>query len=820
MDFDLGVIGAGLPVATAVAALQEALASNGCVVVQASPGTGKTTLVPPLVANLVEGRVLVSQPRRVAARAAARRLAQLCGERVGERSGFVVRGEHATSARTRVEFCTAGVLLRRLISDPELSGGGAVVLDEVHERSIDGDLTFAMLAELRQLRPDLVLVVMSATLDAERWSALLHGAPVVRADAELHPLEVRHAPPSGARTDTRGVSRAFCDHVAQVAAATVDAREGRVLVFMPGAAECDRVAQSLLRKGIQAVPLHGSLPPAAQDDALAGDARVVVATSIAESSLTVPGVHTVVDSGLSREPRVDASRGMAGLVTVAAPRSSVEQRAGRAARLGPGLVVRCFPADDMAGLRPFAVPEILTSDLVGCALDLACWGSPRGEGLPLPDAPPPVAIDAAEGVLRGLGAVDADGRATQAGRRLARLPVSPRWGRALLDCAAVVGARPAAEVVALLEGDERIAGADAAAALRRVRRDRPRAWVQEADRLERLLDGSSGGSGRPADEDAVAHVIAAAWPDRVARRRGDEYLMASGTAAELPRDSALGAADWLAVADVVRVGDRAVIRAAAVIDEATALAQAEALLVTETVARWDRGRVQARRVRRLGAIELSATPVQASPEEGRAAVARALQDKGFAVVVGWPESTEALRRRLAAAERYLGEPWPDVSDDALLAGLEEWLSPELEKLATGTAASRLDLTSALRRLVPWSLASRLEAVVPERLEVPTGSHIRLEYPADPADRVVLEVKLQECFGLVETPRLCEGRATVLMHLLSPAGRPLAVTDDLASFWVNAYPAVRAENRGRYPRHPWPEDPLTAPPRRGTTRSGR
>lgn len=811
------MIGAGLPVAGVVTALADALRGGGAVVVQAPPGTGKTTLVPPLVASLVDGRVLVSQPRRVAARAAARRLAQLAGEAVGGRSGYVVRGDRATSARTRVEFCTAGVLLRRLLSDPGLDGIDAVVLDEVHERSLESDLAFAMLAEMRQLRPELMLVVMSATLDATRWSALLDGAPVVSVEADLHPLEIRWDPFAGARLDARGVSWAFLDHLSDVAAGLVPERDGRILVFAPGAAECDRVAQRLLGKGIEAAALHGSLPPTVQDRILAGDGRVVVATSIAESSLTVPGVSTVVDSGLAREPRRDASRGMTGLVTVAEPRSSAEQRSGRAARLGPGVAVRCFPADDWAKLRPFAMPEILSSDLVQCALDLACWGSPRGVGLALPDPPPLLALADAEEVLREIGAVDDDGRATDLGRALSTLPVEPRWGRSLLQCAPLVGGRLAAEVVALLTGDARISGGDVVAALRSVRRDRNQAWRTEAERLERLVPK---GNRRLAEDDSVGLVIASAWPDRVARRRGGEYLMASGTAAGLPEGSPLSDAEWLAVADVARSGDRAVIRAAARSSEEQARQAGAQLLVEQTCVEWRHGKVSARRVVRLGAIELGSTAIAPSVEEGRRAVAEALRERGFADVVGWPEAADELRRRLGVARRALGDPWPDVSDDALVAAAEEWLAPELERLATGTPAARLDITGALRRLVPWQVAGRLDEVVPERLEVPTGSRIRLQYPADPADRVVLAVKLQECFGLLDTPCIADGRVPVLLHLLSPAGRPLAVTDDLASFWMNAYPAVRAENRGRYSKHPWPEDPLTAPPRRGTTRSGR
>ncbi|GAA1375782.1 ATP-dependent helicase HrpB [Luteococcus sanguinis] len=841
MTFDLDAIGRGLPVLGAVDELVATLRGDrgnpvpravhsftqslGVAVVEAPPGTGKTTLVPPLVANLTPGRVLVSQPRRIAARAAARRLASLTGTHVGELAGYVVRGDVVTGPSTRVEFCTAGVLLRRLLADPELPGVGAVVLDEVHERALETDLAFGMLAELRELRPDLGLVVMSATLDADRWAGLLGGAPVVRVSADLHPLEVRWAPAQGARQDARGVTPAFLDHLASVAAGCVaEAPDGgRVLAFAPGARECDQVVSRLVSRGVDAAALHGSLAPREQDAILSGAHRVVVATSIAESSLTVPGVRVVVDSGLSREPRRDRARGMSGLVTVAEPRSSAEQRAGRAARLGPGVVVRCFPEADWHRLRPFTMPEVLTADLTRAALDLACWGSPGGIGLPLPDSLPTEALGDALAVLHGLGAVDETGRATARGRALALLPVEPRLGRALVKCAPVVGRRRAAEVVALLSGDERMVGGDLLAVWRSTKGSP--VLRRESDRLERMIPGDHGDprAGRGVgDEEAVSLVVGSAWPDRIARRRPgtDDYLTVSGTGVTLPSDSRLKGAEWLAVAEVARVGERAVVRSGAIASQDLAQRCASELLVRETIGRFTDGRVTARVVTRLGALELTSTPVSATPEVGRAALAEALRTQGLRGVLDWREGVQTLRCRLAVLHHALGDPWPAMDDESLLDRADEWLAPELDRLAEGGSASSLDLTSALRRLLPWPAAARLDELVPERIEVPTGAMIRLDYPEDPADRVVLSVKLQECFGMVDTPRIVDGRVPVLMHLLSPAQRPLAVTDDLASFWTNAYPSVRAENRGRYIKHPWPEDPLTAPPRRGTTRSGR
>lgn len=818
MHFDLDLIGDGLPVAAALADLAAALEADGVCVVQAPPGTGKTTLVPPAVANLGgPGRVVVTQPRRVAARAAAHRLASLSGTSLGTEVGYVVRGDQQTSSLTRVEFCTAGVLLRRLLGDPALDGIGAVVLDEVHERAIDTDLAFAMVAELRELRPELRLVVMSATLDAQRWAGLLGGCRVVAVEADLYPMTVRWSP-GPQRLDARGVTPAFLDHLAAEAVAALSEQRSNVLVFAPGARECDQVVARLLAGGVDAQALHGSLDPRAQDRVLRSDdgPRVIVATSIAESSLTVAGVRAVVDSGLSREPRLDSGRGMTGLVTVSEARSSADQRAGRAARLGPGLVVRCFPQSDWPGMRGFQTPEILTADLTQTALDLAVWGAPGGAGLALPDAPAPLALAAATGTLRSLGALDGSGRPTPLGRRLARMPTEPRLGRALVECAPRLGSREAAQVVAMLAGDDRAPQGDLVA-LWRAPGGR---WRQEAQRLTRLIPAAA----RPAglDDDAlVAAVVATAYPDRIARRRGSrEYLLTGGTGVELPRDSRLAGQEWLAVAEMGRVGDRALVRSAAPLSAEAARAAAASLLVERTEATWSKGRVTARRVVRLGAIELSSTPVAPTQEQGREAVRAALRERGLAEVVGWSDRAESLRRRLALLHHELGDPWPAMDEQSLAGRADEWLGPELDQLARGRPSSNLDLVSALRRLLPWPAAAELDELVPERLEVPTGSRIRLDYPEDPSGRVVLAVKLQECFGLVQTPRLVGGRVSVLMHLLSPAQRPLAVTDDLASFWRNAYPGVRAENRGRYIRHPWPEDPLTAPPRRGTTRSGR
>ncbi|MGK3956122.1 ATP-dependent helicase HrpB [Arthrobacter sp. R4] len=885
--FDLAAIGAGLAFADSLGDLTAALrrdAEAGTAVVQAPPGTGKTTLVPPLLANLLAGtpdgqrRVVVTQPRRVAARAAARRLAALDGSRLGDRVGYTVRGERQTGSGTVIEFVTPGILLRRLLDDPGLETAGAVILDEVHERGLETDLLLGMLTEVRQLRGDLTLVAMSATLDAPRFAALIGAstagtedhdggglAPVIDCPSALYPLAVEWMPAGVARLDSRGVTRGFLDHVADTAAgaharATPDTD---TLVFVPGAREVSHVAGRLRARtgpGTEILELHGQVSPAEQDRAVSGRtdealSRIIVSTDLAESSLTVPGVRVVVDSGLTREPRRDASRGMSGLVTVSCSRASAEQRAGRAARQGPGLVVRCYDQKAFGAAPAHVTPEIAVADLTAAALVLACWGSPAGAGLALPDAPPPAAMQEAVEVLRELGAVAQDGHATALGRTLARIPADPRLARALLDGAASVGVRTAAEAVALVAGDQRAPGADLTrliAALRTGKEPGSRRWAEDVRRMETIARKEGAGVVPPvlsaapnstsAKVEAVGAVVALAFPDRVARRvpsQGPErYLLSSGTRAGLPAGSSLAGHEWLAVAEVSRAegrdaaGTGAVIRSAAPITADTAEAAARHLLTDTIEANFSRARVTARRERRLGAIVLSSTPVRPSPDEGRAAVARALAIDGLETI-GWSTAADTLRRRLALLRRELGEPWPDVSESALLARLDDWLGPELEKLASGAATGSIDLTDPLRRLLPWPEAAKLPELAPETLEVPSGSRVRIDYPdvpdratatgaaaapgrPEPAEpgaggRPVVAVKLQECFGWAETPRLVGGRVPVLFHLLSPARRPLAVTDDLASFWSGPYAQVRAEMRGRYPKHPWPEDPWTAQP---------
>ncbi|WP_406132332.1 ATP-dependent RNA helicase [Streptomyces anthocyanicus] len=931
-----------LPVRGALPALHDALEEHGTAVLVAPPGTGKTTLVPLALAGLLGGegvparRVVVAEPRRIAARAAARRMAWLLGERPGASVGYTVRGERVVGRRARVEVVTTGVLLQRLQRDQELAGVDAVVLDECHERHLDADTSAAFLWDVRQaLRPELRLVAASATTDAEGWSRLLGGAPVVEAHGVSCPVETVWAPPARAVRPPHGmrVDPALLAHVASVVRRALAERDGDVLCFLPGVGEISRVAGLLgALEDVDVLQVHGRAPAAVQDAVLAPGARrrVVLATSVAESSLTVPGVRVVVDAGLAREPRVDHARGLSALTTVRASRAAARQRAGRAGREAPGVVYRCWTEAEDTRLPRFPAPEIKVADLTAFALQAACWGDPDASGLALLDPPPGGAMTAARSVLEAVGAVDPAGRATERGVRLSRLGLHPRLGRALLDAAepgagvslrtapgaaapagrsgAGTGASPTrtsapghagggtagpaaagagvpgadglrsggaevvAEVVGLLSeeapreyGDDLVSvlraarrGGDAYGArwraeVRRLRaaaeggddrrgqratvesgddRRRQRATVESGDdrrgqratvesgddrrRQRATVESGDGGRGERVGEDVLAGLVAAlAFPERVARKDGGSYLMVSGTRAELPQASALRGAPWIAVA----VADRPVgrgharVQLGAAVDEETARLAAGALLTERDEVHWADGDVVARRVERLGAVELAVRPLaDADPALVRGALLEGLRREGLGLL---RRSADAglLRKRLAFLRRRLGEPWPDVTDEALLARADEWLEPELSRARRRADLGRIDAGQALTRLLPWASgeATRLDELAPERILVPSGSRIRIDY--DDPEQPVLAVKLQEMFGLQRSPEIAG--VPLLVHLLSPAGRPAAVTADLASFWKDGYTGVRTELRGRYPKHPWPEDPATAEPTRYT-----
>ena len=795
-----------LPVRAVLDDVTTALADHGAAVLVAPPGTGKTTVVPLALSTTVPGKIVVAEPRRLAARAAAARMAALLGEPVGATVGYAVRGDRKTSKSTRIEVVTTGLLVRRLQNDPNLPGTDLVLLDECHERHLDADLLLTLLLDARAgLRPDLRLLAASATVATDRIAELLGpGTPVVRAHVRTYPVTVTYTPPARGERIERCVARA--------ARTALSESDGDVLVFLPGVGEIART--TALLGGLNVVPLHGRLPAARQDAALrpSDERRIVLATAVAESSLTVPGVRAVVDSGLARVPRMDHRRGLGGLVTTRVSASVAEQRAGRAGREAPGRVYRCWPEHEHGTLPDQPEPEIRTADLTRLALELACWGTPDGSDLDWWDPPPPGALAAGRGVLTALGALDRTGAVTERGRRIAGIGLHPRLARALLDGAEAMGATAAAEVVALLDDDTLATGTDVSDALRALRRDGHSRWRQEVRRLAALVPAGPAG---PADP---AFVVALAHPERLARRRAPGsrvYLMAGGTAAELdgPAD-----AEWLAVASADRQPGRTEgkIRLAARADQALAERAAPALLSTVDEIGWAAGDVVARRVTRLGAIVLRERPL-ADPDRDqlRDALVDGLRKDGLGLLT-WTDAATRLRRRLALLHRALCDPWPAMDDAALLDTAPVWLGPELTRARRRADLARVNVHDALSRLLPWPAAGRLDELAPDRLAVPSGARIRVDYSAD---EPVLPVKVQEAFGWTATPTIADGRVPVLLHLLSPAGRPVAITRDLTSFWRDGYQQVRTELRGRYPKHPWPTDPTTATPTARTTRRG-
>ncbi|MGW3488077.1 ATP-dependent helicase HrpB [Streptomyces sp. NPDC001054] len=819
-----------LPVRTALPALATALygdGAGGTAVLTAPPGSGKTTLVPLALAGLLgdgapERRVLVAEPRRIAVRAAARRMAWLLGEEVGEHIGFRVRGERRTGPRTRVEVVTTGVLLQRLQRDQELAGVDVVILDECHERHLDADTATAFLLDVRAaLRPGLRLLAASATTDAEGWARLLGGAPVVGAEGVSFPVETVWAPPRRPFRPPLGlrVDPAQLQHVAAVVRQALAERSGDVLCFLPGVGELAKVAGLLAGEpDLEVLQVHGRAPAETQDAVLAGPGarrRVVLATSVAESSLTVPGVRVVVDSGLAREPRVDHARGLAALTTVRASLAAAAQRAGRAGREAPGTAYRCWDRAEEHRMTAFPAPEIAVADLTSFALQAACWGDPDASSLALLDPPPAGALAAARSVLAALGATGADGRATARGERLARLGLHPRLGRALLDGAAEVGGRLAAEYVALLsEEPPRAYGDELALVLRRARQGGDGyggRWRQEVRRLRGALRqaGADAGDALVAEDAAAGVVTALAHPERVARARGGGFLMVSGTGAEPERESRLREASWLAVAVADRPAGAASarVRLAAAIDERTAREAAAPLFAEGQEVRWADGDVRAREVSRLGAVVLRERNL-ARPEPAlvRAALLEGLAETGLGLLE-WTPGARGLRARMAFLRGVLGEPWADVSDTALLARAEEWLEPELSRARRRADLARVKVAEALRRLLPWASgqAGLFADLAPESVELPDGRRVRLTYPeGGSGEPPVLAARVQQLFGVRETPRVAG--VPVRVHLLSPAGRPAAVTSDLESFWADGYRAVRADLRGRYPKHAWPERP--------------
>ena len=852
-----------LPVTRALGDIAAATRPGGCAVITAPPGTGKTTLLPPAVAVALaeagsSGRVLVTQPRRVAARAAARRIARLLGEEVGGQVGYSVRGDSRVSERTRVEMVTPGVALRRLQRDPELPGVSALIVDEFHERDLDTDLALAFALDARSaLRDDLFVALTSATLEASRTVDFLRASTgeepaLVDIPGDIFPLELRYAPPPrgveavGAIGNERvGVRREYLAHVARTVEETVAATEGSVLVFLPGVGEIETVRGNLHLGDVPVLTLHGQLSAAEQDRALspASGRRVILSTSIAESSLTVPGVSVVVDAGLAREPRFDAGRCLSSLVTVPAALARLEQRAGRAARTGPGIAVRVMDSVDVARRPAQSAPGIATQDLTDARLQVASWGTPVEE-LALLDAPPAGTWEAAGQCLSSLGAIDEAGAATALGRTLASLPLDPPLGRALLASSAILGASKAARFVALLSEDVRAPGADLGALERRLGRGgaseagvgkAQAARVKETQaRLERLAQRLPGSASEGAlasvaarqqektrtREDELALTCALAYPEWIARRRPGSaaYILAGGVGAELPQGSPLEGQDWLAVASIDRApaSRHARILAAVPLSEEDALAAGAALVETRTQASIDKGALKATRTRALGAIPLKSAPASSlSEEEATALVAEHLAARGLGDL-GWGKEASSLRERMRVLHEVLGDPWPDVSDEALAGSAPQWLAPWAKRLAQGGSLSNVSMLDALRSMLPWPQAARLDELAPEKMPIPAGGTRPIDWSgAHP----VLTLRVQQAFGWTDTPRLVDGRVPLVLHLTDPAGRPAAVTSDLTSFWAGPYRDVRAQLRGRYPKHPWPEDPLHAEPTNRTKRRG-
>lgn len=845
-----------LPVTRALGDIAAATRPGSCAVVTAPPGTGKTTLLPPAVAvslashDASAGRVLITQPRRVAARAAARRIARLLGEEVGGQVGYSVRGDSRVSERTRVEMVTPGVALRRLQRDPELPGVSALIVDEFHERDLDTDLALAFALDARSaLRDDLFVALTSATLEASRTVDFLRASTgeepaLVDIPGDIFPLELRYAPPPrgveavGAIGNERvGVRREYLAHVARTVEETVASTEGSVLVFLPGVGEIETVRGNLRLGDVPVLTLHGQLSAAEQDRALspATGRRVILSTSIAESALTVPGVSVVVDAGLAREPRFDAGRSLSSLVTVPAAIARLEQRAGRAARTGPGIAVRVMDSVDVARRPAQSAPGIATQDLTDARLQVASWGTPVEE-LALLDAPPAGTWEAAGQRLSSLGAIDEAGAATALGRTLASLPLDPPLGRALLASSGVLGASKAARFVALLSEDVRVPGADLGAWERRLGRGgasdagvgkAQAARVKETrarlERLARRLPASASDDALASvaaerhektrtREDELALTCALAYPEWIARRRPGSmaYILAGGVGAELPQGSPLEGQEWLAVASIDRApaSRHARILAAVPLSEEDALAAGAALLETRTQASIDKGALKATRTRALGAIPLASAPASSlSEEEAIVLVAEHLAARGLGDL-GWGKEASSLRERMRVLHEVLGDPWPDVSDEALAGSAHEWLAPWAKRLAQGGSLSSVSMLDALRSMLPWPQAARLDELAPEKMPIPAGGTRPIDWSgAHP----VLTLRVQQAFGWTDTPRLVDGRVPLVLHLTDPAGRPAAVTSDLTSFWAGPYSDVRAQLRGRYPKHPWPEDPLHAEP---------
>ena len=819
-----------LPIDLVLDDLRAALAMAASAVLQAPPGAGKTTRVPLalLDAAWLGGRKIVMlEPRRVAARAAAQYMARSLGGEAGGTVGYRTRLDTRVGPRTRVEVVTEGILTRMISTDPALEEYGLVIFDEFHERSLHADLGLALALETQAiLRPDLRLLVMSATLDGQRVSRLLRGAPVVTSIGRSYPVEVRYASgPAEGRIEGR-VARAIGDALAHDA--------GDVLVFLPGAGEIRRVGEMLAGDDAVIVPLHGNLTAEQQDRALRADERgrrkVILATSIAETSLTIDGVRVVVDSGLSRVPRFSARTGMTRLETVRVSRASADQRTGRAGRQAPGVCHRLWSEPEQAGLVPFHDPEIMDADLAPLALTLAATGM-DGPSLRWLDPPPAAHLSQARQLLQDLDAVNGEGRITPHGQELAALGLHPRLAHMINAARALNATSLATDIAALVEERDilRAEGGPADPDLR-IRLDllaqrNPPAFTHGArvarEAVERIRTHGRALRRQLGVRDAVSNsedaglLLALAFPDRIAQRRPGtaRFLLRNGRGAVLALPHALAEAEFIVATDLDdRGAESRIFLAAPVTREEIDQHLGSKIVVQEEVA-WnaDAARVEARCTRRLGAIVLAESTVR-DPDPGAVAHAfKAGLERAGLAAIPWSDGFRRLRERLAFLHRTDGASWPDVSDAALLDRLEGWLAPHAARLRGLADLGRIDFTSLQLADLSWQQRQALDSDAPTHIEVPSGSRLPIDY-GDP-ESPVLAVRLQEMFGLAETPRIARGRVPLTLHLLSPAHRPVQVTRDLGGFWRSSYHDVRKDLRGRYPKHAWPEDPLTETPTR-------
>jgi len=813
-----------LPIDPVLGELADTLADTHAVVLVAPPGAGKTTRVPLalLDAPWVAGKkIIVLEPRRIAARASAERMAKTLGERSGDTVGYRVRFGSKVSRATRIEVVTEGIFSRQILDDPELSGVAAVLFDEFHERSLDADLGLALARDAQTgLREDLRILVMSATLDGARVAKLLGEAPVIASEGRAFPVETRYL---GRKVDVP-LERQMADAIL----AALRADPGSVLAFLPGAAEIRRtqtfLAERIHDAGIEIVPLFGALDASVQDRAIApapkGSRKVVLATSIAETSLTIEGVRIVVDSGLARVPRYEPDIGLTRLETVRASRAAVDQRRGRAGRTEPGVCYRLWDEPQTASLAPFTQPEILSADLSSLVLDVAQWGVSDPTTLPFLDPPPAPALKEAKSLLRELGALDADDRITAEGKSLRALALPPRLSRMIVDSHRLGAGEAAAEIAAVLT--ERGLGGDSVdldVRLDAFRRDRSqrassarelaRRWASQV-----AASASSAAGEEPEAEPGTGVMLALAFPDRVARNRGNgSFVLANGRGAAVEQTSSLARAPYIAVGELTGTAASGRVLLAAPITQAEIERHFGDEIEDADEITFDRGAMalRARRKRTLHAITLSEAPLALTPSEATARIfADGLIASGLDKLP-WSKQAKQWRDRIMFLRKAEGENWPDLSDAALAARREDWLLPALHDKTSLKDVSAGELSDALMALLSWELRARLDREAPTHFEAPTGSLLPIDYEAEQGPTIA--VRLQELFGLKAHPAIAGGRVPLVLELLSPAQRPVQVTRDLPGFWRGSYAAVRSDLRGRYPRHPWPEDPANALPTR-------